>query len=87
MIDLYSITSKVQEKSMGSDMSKQKLKKIKVRLRDINICPPESPHYAEWRVKGVWQKWIGREELKKIADRETVKPLRAMLLRPLPREK
>lgn len=64
-------------------MSKQKLKKIRVRLRDINICPDDSPHYAEWRVKGVWQKWIGREELKKIADRETVKPLRMMLKRPL----
>lgn len=63
-------------------MSKQKLKKVLVRLEDITICD-KGPHYAEWRVNGVWQKWIGKRELEKIYLMHKVRPLRMMLKRPL----
>lgn len=67
---------------MGFNMSKQKLKKVLVRLKDINICE-SGPHYAEWRVKGVWQKWLSRSELEEILRRHNTSPLRMMLRRPL----
>ena len=46
-------------------MSKQKLKRVRVKLKDITVCT-SGPHYAEWRVKGVFQKWLSRSELAKI---------------------
>ena len=46
-------------------MSKQKLKRVRVRLKDITVCT-SGPHYAEWRVKGVFQKWLSRSELERI---------------------
>ena len=46
-------------------MSKQKLKRVRVRLKDITVCT-SGPHYAEWRVKGVFQKWLSKSELAKI---------------------
>lgn len=63
-------------------MSKQKLKKVKMKLSDIHICET-GPHYAEWRVNGVWQKWIGKRELEKIYLMYKVRPLRMMLKRPI----
>ena len=46
-------------------MSKQKLKRVRVKLKDITVCT-SGPHYAEWRVKGVFQKWLSKSELAKI---------------------
>lgn len=46
-------------------MSKQKLKRVRVKLKDITVCT-SGPHYAEWRVKGVFQKWLSKAELAKI---------------------
>jgi hypothetical protein len=65
---------------MGFNMSKQKLKKVLVRLKDINICE-SGPHYAEWRVKGVWQKWLSRKELEEIIRRYKTNPVRKKLHR------
>ena len=59
-------------------MSKQKLKKVKVKLSDIHICE-SGPHYAEWRVNGVWQKWISKKDLEKIYLMYKTRPLKMML--------
>lgn len=62
-------------------MSKPELKKIKVRLRDIRVCE-SGPHAAEWRVKGVFQKWISKSELNKIYEYQRIgRPYRMKLLR------
>jgi hypothetical protein len=62
-------------------MSKPKLKKIRVRLRDINVCT-RGPHYAEWRVHGVFQKWLSRDELNKISEyQRSGRPYKIKLLR------
>lgn len=46
-------------------MSKQKLKRVRVRLKDVTVCT-SGPHYARWDVKGVFQKWLSRSELERI---------------------
>lgn len=46
-------------------MSKQAKKRVRVKLKDITVCT-SGPHYAEWRVKGVFQKWLSRSELERI---------------------
>ena len=62
-------------------MSKAKLKKIRVRLRDINVCT-SGPHYAEWRVHGVFQKWLSRSELNKISEyQRSGRPYKIKLVR------
>jgi len=68
-------------------MSKQKLKRVRVKLKDITICQ-SGPHYAEWRVKGVFQKWLSRSDLEKIIRlTENDKYVSMKLLRPLNRRK
>lgn len=52
---------------IGIIMSKQKLKKVKVKLSDITVRN-EGIHYAEWRVCGVFQKFLSRKELERILD-------------------
>ena len=42
-----------------------KKKKIRVRLRDITVLDSRT-HYAEWKVSGVFQCYIGRKELERI---------------------
>ena len=44
-----------------------KKKKVVVRLKDITILD-NGPHYAEWRVRGTYQCWIGRKELERIVE-------------------
>mgnify|MGYP006908427441 CR=1 FL=1 len=46
-------------------MSKQKLKRVRVKLKDITVCT-SGPHYARWDYKGVFQKWLSKAELAKI---------------------
>lgn len=46
-------------------MSKQKLKRVVVKLKDITVCT-SGPHYAEWRVNGVFQKWLSKSEMQRI---------------------
>lgn len=59
-------------------MSKQKLKKVLVRLEDITICD-KGPHYARWDVNGVFQQWISKKDLEKIYLMHKTRPLKMML--------
>lgn len=66
-------------------MSKQKLKRVRIRLKDITICQ-SGPHYARWDVCGVFQKWLSRSDLEKIIRlTEQDKYVSMKLLRPLKR--
>ena len=49
-------------------MSKQKLKRVRVKLKDITVCD-NSPHYARWDFRGVFQKWLSRSELEMIVSK------------------
>ena len=59
-------------------MSKQKNRKVNVRLKHIKICE-NSPHLAEWVFKGKHQKWLSRNELNRLVNGET---LRLMTINP-----
>lgn len=62
-------------------MSKQAKKRVRVKLKDITVCT-SGPHYAEWRVKGVFQKWLSKSELNKIYEYQRIgRPYRMKLLR------
>ena len=52
----------------------KRIKLYDIKLKDINICD-SGPHFAEHRVNGQWQKWIGRTELENIVT----EPLREFI--------
>ena len=53
-------------------MSKQKNKKVAVKLKNVRICK-NSPHLAEWIYKGKHQKWLSRAELEQLQNGRKLK--------------
>ena len=52
-------------------MSKQKNKKVAVRLKNVRICK-NSPH-LEWIYKGKHQKWLSKKDLIRLQNGEKLR--------------
>jgi hypothetical protein len=53
-------------------MSKQKNKKVAVKLKNVRICK-NSPHLAEWIYKGKHQKWLSKKDLIRLQNGEKLR--------------